>query len=125
MAVKAQEGSRRATSLRLFRWSEAKRRTMKPSRIIATLKSLIDIHLPDSWSIIAAGNRESDRAVTHRMPSALATLLVHINFDVDAQEWLGWAQGCGVAPEVIAFIRFRPHLLHALDPQKYEKTALC
>ena len=28
--------------------------------------------LPDGWAVVAAGNRESDRAVTYRMPSALA-----------------------------------------------------
>ena len=36
--------------------------------------------LPDGWSIIAAGNREKDKAVTHRMPSALANRMVHLDF---------------------------------------------
>ena len=78
--------------------------------------------LPDGWRIVAAGNRETDRAVTHRMPSALANRFVHLNFDVDGAEWLAWAEGNGIAGELSAFIRFRPNLLHAFDPQKDDKA---
>jgi hypothetical protein len=85
-------------------------------------RRLGEYRLPDGWCIVAAGNRETDRAVTHRMPSALANRFVHLNFDVDAQEWLTWAQASGIVPEVIAFIRFRPQLLHAFDPQKDDKA---
>jgi len=68
--------------------------------------------LPDGWAIIAAGNRDSDRAVTTRMPTPLRNRFVHIEFDVDMQEWCEWAIRSGVRPEVIAFIRFRPECLH-------------
>ncbi|WP_419657106.1 AAA-type ATPase chaperone [Desulfosarcina variabilis str. Montpellier] len=85
-------------------------------------RRLGEYRLPDGWSIVAAGNRETDRAVTHRMPSALANRFVHLDFDVDANEWLTWAQGNDIAPEVTAFIRFRPTLLHAFDHQKDDKA---
>lgn len=85
-------------------------------------RQLGEYRLPDGWSIVAAGNRETDRAVTHRMPSALANRFVHLNFDVDGPEWLTWAQGTGIAPAVTAFVRFRPQLLHAFDPQKDDKA---
>ena len=85
-------------------------------------RQLGEYHLPDGWSIVAAGNRETDRAVTHRMPSALANRFVHLNFDVNQEEWLDWAQESEIVPEVIAFIRFRPQLLHAFDPQKDDKA---
>ena len=85
-------------------------------------RRLGEYRLPDGWSIVSAGNRETDRAVTHRMPSALANRFVHLNFDVDAHEWLTWAQEYGIALEVIAFIRFRPGLLHAFDSQKDDKA---
>lgn len=78
--------------------------------------------LPDGWSVVAAGNRESDRAVTHRMPSALANRFVHLDFSVDVDTWLGWADQAGVCEEVRAFIRFRPNLLHNFDPGKNEKA---
>ncbi len=85
-------------------------------------RCLGEYRLPGGWSMVAAGNRETDRAVTHRMPSALANRFVHLEFSVDVDEWLTWAQNCGVSQAVIAFIRFRPSLLHAFDPQKDDKA---
>lgn len=75
-----------------------------------------EYRLPDGWSIIAAGNREKDKAVTHRMPSALANRMVHLDFEVSAEDWLNWAQSAGIRPELTAFLRFRPKLLHDFDP---------
>ena len=60
--------------------------------------------LPDGWTVVAAGNRETDRAVTHRMPSALANRFVHLDFSVDVAAWLQWAESAGVGEEVLAFI---------------------
>lgn len=71
--------------------------------------------LPPGWVIIAAGNRDGDRAHTTRMPTPLRNRFVHLDFEVDAQEWSVWAIGAGLRPEVIAFIRFRPQLLSAFD----------
>lgn len=73
--------------------------------------------LPEGWVVVAAGNREKDRAVTHRMPSALANRMVHLEFDVSLDDWLVWAERMGIRPEVTAFLRFRPALLHDFDPQ--------
>ncbi|MFO7597917.1 MAG: MoxR family ATPase [Desulfocurvibacter africanus] len=78
--------------------------------------------LPEGWTILAAGNRESDRAVTHRMPSALANRLVHLDFEPDLDDWLRWAEDNGIEPRLRAFLRFRPKLLHAFDPKKSEKA---
>src|SRR5476649_1729324 len=71
--------------------------------------------LPDGWSIVAAGNRDSDRAVTSRMPTPLRNRFVHLDFEVDIQEWSAWAIQAKIRPEVIAFLRFRPALLSAFD----------
>jgi len=71
--------------------------------------------LPDGWIIIAAGNRDADRAHTTRMPTPLRNRFVHLDFEVDAQEWSEWAIGADIRPEVIAFIRFRPQLLSVFD----------
>jgi MoxR-like ATPase len=42
--------------------------------------------LPDGWIIIAAGNRDADRAHTTRMPTPLRNRFVHLDFEVHAQE---------------------------------------
>ena len=85
-------------------------------------RKLGEYHLPDGWTVIAAGNRESDRAVTHRMPSALANRLVHLDFQPDLDDWLSWADANSIEPKLQAFLRFRPKLLHAFDPQKSGKA---
>ncbi len=78
-------------------------------------RKLGEYTLPVGWSIIAAGNRDSDRAVTTRMPTPLRNRFVHLEFEVDMQEWSEWAIQAGVRPEVIAFLRFRSELLNAFD----------
>jgi MoxR-like ATPase len=78
-------------------------------------RKLGEYTLPEGWAIIAAGNLESDRAVTTRMPTPLRNRFVHLEFDVDVQEWCEWAIQAGIRPEVIAFLRFRPDLLFAFD----------
>ena len=85
-------------------------------------RKLGEYQLPEDWSIIAAGNRETDRSVTHRISSALANRFVHLKFDVNLEDWLNWAKKNNQSEEVIAFLKFRPALLHAFDPQKNEKA---
>jgi hypothetical protein len=78
-------------------------------------RKLGEYTLPEGWAIIAAGNRDSDRAVTTRMPTPLRNRFVHLEFEVDLQDWSQWAIEAGIRPEVIAFLRFRPELLSAFD----------
>jgi MoxR-like ATPase len=81
-------------------------------------RRLGEYELPEGWTVFAAGNREGDRAVAHRMPSALANRFVHIDFTVELGQWLLWAEANGISEEVIAFLRFRPSLLHDFDPER-------
>jgi MoxR-like ATPase len=76
-----------------------------------------EYRLPDGWTVFAAGNREGDRAVTSRMSSALANRFVHLVFEPDLDDWSRWAMGPGdLRPEVVAFLRWRPELLHHFEP---------
>jgi len=81
-----------------------------------------EYELPKDCIVIAAGNRETDRAVTSRMPTPLANRFIHIDFDVDMDDWIKWALTTGIQTEIIAFLRYRPELLHQFDPQKNEKA---
>ena len=71
--------------------------------------------LPDGWSVLAAGNRASDRSVVHAMPAALANRFVHLDFDINVDDWSHWAMDNEIHLDVRAFIRFRPNLLHSFD----------
>ena len=78
--------------------------------------------LPTDCGIIAAGNRETDRAGATRMSTALANRFIHLTLDIDVEEWLNWAVLHGVSPEVYAFIRYRGDLLSTFDPSKNDKA---
>lgn len=75
-----------------------------------------DYTLPSGWSIIAAGNRKSDRSVVHEMPAALANRLIHLDAESDADEWQAWAIKNGISSVTRGFLQFRPSLLHKFDP---------
>lgn len=83
-------------------------------------RRLGEYELPPGWSILAAGNRQEDRAGAHRMLTALANRFIHLTFDIDVDEWVSWALSAGMPTELIAFIRFRPELLHKFEPTAKE-----
>src|SRR5713101_2242596 len=85
-------------------------------------RRLGDYCLPDGWAIVAAGNNETDRAVTNRMSTALLNRFVHLDYEVHLDDWCRWAVAADLPAELIAFIRFRPNLLHAFDPKTTEKA---
>lgn len=85
-------------------------------------RKLGEYELPKGYSVIAAGNRETDRAVTSRMPSALANRFLHLDFDIDLSDWTQWALKNKIETPVIAFLRFRPGLLHDFNPQSKDKA---
>ncbi len=78
--------------------------------------------LPEGWTVVAAGNNERDKSVTHRMPTALANRMVHIDMQTSPEDWLLWATKFGIRPEILAFLRFRPNLMHDFDPQHSGKA---
>lgn len=77
-------------------------------------RKLGEYTLPPGWRIVAAGNRQSDRAAAQRMPTALANRFAHIDVEADADAWATWAAATGLNPLVLAFIRWRPALLHIM-----------
>ena len=78
--------------------------------------------LPEGWSIVAAGNRESDKGVVFRMAAPLANRFVHLEMEVDANEWKKWAKKANIDTSIIAFISYRPDALFAFNTQKDEKA---
>jgi MoxR-like ATPase len=71
--------------------------------------------LPDGWVVIAAGNPASERGVHFSMPRPLRNRFVHLNLEADLPEWCRWAVRAGIRSEIIAFLRFKPALLHDAD----------
>lgn len=77
-----------------------------------------DYVLPPGWSIVAAGNRETDRAGAGRLISSLSDRFTHFDYETDINDWCLWGVDHDVTPEIMAFLRFREELLHKFDPAK-------
>jgi len=74
-----------------------------------------DYTLPPGWVCVAAGNLASDQAVVYKQSSALASRFGHYDMDVDHNEWIDWGRANGISEDILAFIKYRPNLLHKMD----------
>lgn len=88
-------------------------------------RQLGEYTLPSNVRLLAAGNRATDRAVVNRMSSALTSRLVHLTVEVDLNDWVAWAIDHDIKLEIIAFLRFKPDLLHDFKPDKDLNTYSC
>lgn len=78
--------------------------------------------LPNNVVVVAAGNRESDKGVTYRMPSPLANRFVHIELRVDHSCWENWAINNKIHQDVIGYIGFAKQDLHDFDPRSSSRA---
>lgn len=79
-------------------------------------------NLPDGVDIVAAGNRETDRAVAHRMPSALKNRFIHFTLRHNYDDWEQWAIQRKLSPDVIGFLKANPSNLFTFDPKDAENA---
>ena len=81
-----------------------------------------EYELPKGWAIVAAGNRENDRGVVYRMPAPLANRFVHLEMEVNVDDWRDWAYAAGMDERVIAFIGYKNEELFTFDATQNEKS---
>ena len=74
--------------------------------------------VPEDWFIWAAGNRKEDMAAVYDMPSPLANRFLHLEVEPEFESFKRYALAHAVHEQVIAFLAFRPDLLHKLTPQQ-------
>ena len=78
--------------------------------------------LPDNVVIVAAGNRESDKGVTYRMPSPLANRFVHLEVRSDFDSWFQWAVNNQIHKDVVGYIGFAKQDLMEFDPKSASRA---
>ena len=77
----------------------------------------------DSVVFMAATNRRTDKAgVKGIITPLLSRFSTIIPLEVSVSDWTDWAISNGVPAELIAFIKFRPELLHSFDPNHVDST---
>ena len=78
--------------------------------------------LPDNVVMIAAGNRESDKGVTYRMPSPLANRFVHLEMRPDHTSWETWAVQNKINQDVVGYVGFAKQDLYNYDPRSSSRS---
>jgi energy-coupling factor transporter ATP-binding protein EcfA2 len=78
--------------------------------------------LPDNVMIVAAGNRESDKGVTYRMPAPLANRFVHLEMKVDFNDWFQWAVDNKIHKDVVGYVTFAKKDLYDFDPKSPSRS---
>ena len=78
--------------------------------------------LPVNYAIIAAGNKETDRGVTYRMPTPLANRFVHLDFDLDFDSWKTWAYKANIDYRIISYLNYKKEDLFVFDPSSSKKA---
>lgn len=81
-----------------------------------------EYQLPNGWCVIAAGNKTEHGANAYKMAAPLRNRFVHIDFEVNVDDWREWAIKNDVTSEVVEFISFRPDFLFKFDPKRYENA---
>ncbi|MBX5456941.1 MAG: MoxR family ATPase [Thermogemmatispora sp.] len=74
--------------------------------------------VPEGWFIWAAGNRKEDRAAVFDMPAPLSNRFIHLFVEPNFDSFKAYALEQGMHEHLLAFLAFRPELLHRLDPQQ-------
>ena len=74
-------------------------------------------NLPDNVVMIAAGNRETDKGVTYRMPKPLENRFVHFELRVDFSDWMNWAVNNNVDADIVGYLSFAKNDLYNFDPK--------
>jgi len=78
--------------------------------------------LPDNVVIVAAGNRESDKGVTYRMPMPLANRFLHIEMRPDFTSWQNWAVNKGIHKDVVGYLSFAKQDLYDFDAKSSSRA---
>jgi hypothetical protein len=77
---------------------------------------------PENVVIVAAGNRESDKGVTYRMPMPLANRFLHIEMRADFPTWLSWAVTHDIHKDVVSYLSFAKNDLYNFDAKSSSRA---
>ena len=78
--------------------------------------------LPDNVVIVAAGNRDSDKGVTYRMPMPLANRFIHLEIKPDFSAWQQWAVNKGIHKDVVGYLSFAKQDLYDFDSKSSSRA---
>ena len=78
--------------------------------------------LPKNVVIVAAGNRESDKGVTYRMPMPLANRFLHLEMRADFDSYQQWAVTHAVHEDVVGYLMRNKQDLYDFDAKSSSRA---
>jgi hypothetical protein len=78
--------------------------------------------LPDNVVMVAAGNRESDKGVTYRMPTPLSNRFIHQELKVDFASYQEWAVTNRIHKDVVGYLSFAKQDLYDFDAKSASRA---
>jgi hypothetical protein len=78
--------------------------------------------LPDNVVIVAAGNRDSDKGVTYRMPMPLANRFIHLEIRPDFDCFQTWGFMNNIHEDVMGYLSFAKQDLYDFNPKSSSRA---
>lgn len=82
-------------------------------------------NLHENVMIMACGNNITDKAVVHKMSTALQSRLIHYKLDLNLKDWVEWALKSDIDYRIVAFVQFNPSMFMNFTPDHVDMTYAC
>ncbi|MCY3018594.1 MAG: DUF4832 domain-containing protein [Planctomycetota bacterium] len=89
--------------------NRARREMLNASLQLICSRRLNTYHLPPGWLPLGAMNPSDDENYdTNRLDIAMLSRFVRVEVEADPEHWVSWAEGNGVHPSVVSYVRATP-----------------
>lgn len=82
-------------------------------------------NLHEQCYMIACGNNITDKAVVHKMSTALQSRLIHFNLGHSVKDWVKWATLNDFDFRILAYVQFNQAMLMNFTPDHNDVTYAC
>jgi hypothetical protein len=97
----------------LDEFGQANQDVAKPSAELFHSGRVGESHLPISYMVVAASNRESDRSGVGRSLAFIDNRKMAVNVEPHLDSWVEWAEKHALNPWAIAFAKVKPSIIFA------------
>ena len=107
----------------LDEFNSASRATQAAAYKIVLDRMVGNHKLHDHCFVVAAGNKMTDNAITNRLSTAMLSRVIHLNMEVNFEDWRdNFALPRHIDERIIAYLSMYPNKLHEFDPEREEQT---
>eukprot|EP00112_Aurelia_sp_Birch-Aquarium-sp1_P005731 Seg16495.2 transcript_id=Seg16495.2/GoldUCD/mRNA.D3Y31 product="hypothetical protein" protein_id=Seg16495.2/GoldUCD/D3Y31 len=111
--------------LMLDEFSSANKQVQAAAYRVVLDREIGSFKLHERCGIVACGNKMADKAVVHKMSTALQSRLIHLELGLDVKEWIKWAMANNIDYRITAFLQYKPASLMNFKPDHKDHTYAC